>query len=73
MVFVIVLVGCLNVGKFILFNCLIKLCDVIVVEYVGLICDCQYGEVCWQGCIYIVIDIGGIFGDEEGIDVKMVE
>jgi GTP-binding protein len=70
MVPVIALVGRPNVGKSTLFNRLTKSRDAIVAEYAGLTRDRQYGEAKWQGRTYIVIDTGGISGDEEGIDAK---
>ena len=73
MVPVIALVGRPNVGKSTLFNRLTKSRDAIVAEYAGLTRDRQYGEAKWQGRTYIVIDTGGISGDEEGIDAKMAE
>ena len=73
MVPVIALVGRPNVGKSTLFNRLTKTRDAIVAEYAGLTRDRQYGEAKWQGRTYIVIDTGGISGDEEGIDAKMAE
>ncbi|MBM7059961.1 ribosome biogenesis GTPase Der [Pseudomonas sp. UL073] len=73
MVPVIALVGRPNVGKSTLFNRLTKTRNAIVAEYAGLTRDRQYGEATWQGRTYIVIDTGGISGDEEGIDAKMAE
>lgn len=73
MVPVIALVGRPNVGKSTLFNRLTKSRDAIVAEYAGLTRDRQYGEAKWQGRTYIVIDTGGLSGDEEGIDAKMAE
>lgn len=73
MVPVIALVGRPNVGKSTLFNRLTKTRDAIVAEYAGLTRDRQYGEAAWQGRTYIVIDTGGLTGDEEGIDAKMAE
>lgn len=73
MVPVIALVGRPNVGKSTLFNRLTKTRDAIVAEYAGLTRDRQYGEAKWQGKKFIVIDTGGITGDEEGIDAKMAE
>ncbi|RMI00786.1 ribosome biogenesis GTPase Der [Stutzerimonas nitrititolerans] len=73
MVPVIALVGRPNVGKSTLFNRLTKSRDAIVAEYAGLTRDRQYGEAKWQGRTYIVIDTGGLTGDEEGIDAKMAE
>ena len=73
MVPVIALVGRPNVGKSTLFNRLTKTRDAIVAEFAGLTRDRQYGEAQWEGRSYIVIDTGGISGDEEGIDAKMAE
>ena len=73
MVPVIALVGRPNVGKSTLFNRVTKSRDAIVAEYAGLTRDRQYGEAKWQGRTFIVIDTGGISGDEEGIDAKMAE
>lgn len=73
MVPVIALVGRPNVGKSTLFNRLTKTRDAIVADYAGLTRDRKYGEAKWQGRTYIVIDTGGISGDEEGIDAKMAE
>ncbi|MFC3609085.1 ribosome biogenesis GTPase Der [Stutzerimonas tarimensis] len=73
MVPVIALVGRPNVGKSTMFNRLTKSRDAIVAEYSGLTRDRQYGEAKWQGRTYILIDTGGLSGDEEGIDAKMAE
>ncbi|UVE16786.1 ribosome biogenesis GTPase Der [Pseudomonas sp. LS44] len=73
MVPVIALVGRPNVGKSTLFNRLTRSRDAIVGDLSGLTRDRQYGEARWQGRTYIVIDTGGISGDEEGIDAKMAE
>ncbi|TBU94433.1 ribosome biogenesis GTPase Der [Phytopseudomonas dryadis] len=73
MVPVIALVGRPNVGKSTLFNRLTRTRDAIVGDLSGLTRDRQYGEAKWQGRTYIVIDTGGISGDEEGIDAKMAE
>lgn len=71
MVPVIALVGRPNVGKSTLFNRLTKTRDAIVAEYAGLTRDRQYGQAQWKGHTYIVIDTGGISGDEQGIDAAM--
>ncbi|MGH8353259.1 MAG: ribosome biogenesis GTPase Der [Pseudomonas sp.] len=73
MVPVIALVGRPNVGKSTLFNRLTRTRDAIVGDLSGLTRDRQYGEARWQGRTYILIDTGGISGDEEGIDAKMAE
>ena len=73
MVPVIALVGRPNVGKSTMFNRLTKSRDAIVGDLSGLTRDRQYGEALWQGRSYIVIDTGGITGDEHGMDEKMAE
>lgn len=73
MVPVIALVGRPNVGKSTLFNRLTRSRDAIVGDIPGLTRDRQYGNAKWQGRDYILIDTGGISGDEEGIDAKMAE
>ncbi len=73
MVPVIALVGRPNVGKSTLFNRLTRTRDAIVGDLSGLTRDRQYGEAKWEGRSYILVDTGGISGDEEGIDEKMAE
>jgi len=64
-------VGRPNVGKSTLFNRLTKSRDAIVADVAGLTRDRQYGEAVWQGKPYIVVDTGGITGDEQGLDLMM--
>ena len=73
MVPVIALVGRPNVGKSTLFNRLTRSRDALVADYPGLTRDRKYGEGKVGTAPYIVIDTGGITGDEEGIDYKMAE
>lgn len=73
MVPVIALVGRPNVGKSTLFNRLTRTRDAIVGDLSGLTRDRQYGEAKWQGRSYIIVDTGGISGDEHGMDEKMAE
>ncbi len=70
MVPVIALVGRPNVGKSTLFNRLTRTRDAIVGDLSGLTRDRQYGEAKWQGRTYILVDTGGISGDEHGMDEK---
>ena len=70
---VIALVGRPNVGKSTLFNRLTRSRDALVANYAGLTRDRKYGEGRLGAHKYIVIDTGGISGDEEGIDSKMAE
>ena len=68
---VIALVGRPNVGKSTLFNRLTRSRDALVADFPGLTRDRQYGQGKVGGYPYIVIDTGGISGDEEGIDAEM--
>jgi GTP-binding protein len=68
---VIALVGRPNVGKSTLFNRLTRTRDAIVADMPGLTRDRQYGEACVSEREFIVIDTGGISGDEVGIDTHM--
>ncbi len=70
---VIALVGRPNVGKSTLFNRLTRSRDALVANYAGLTRDRKYGEGELHGQRFIVIDTGGISGDEEGIDSVMAD
>ncbi len=70
---VIALVGRPNVGKSTLFNRLTKSRDAIVADFPGLTRDRKYGEGEHQGRRYVVVDTGGISGDEQGIDLAMAQ
>lgn len=71
MIPVIALVGRPNVGKSTLFNRLTRTRDAIVADYPGLTRDRKYGEGAIESRRFIVIDTGGISGEEEGIDSVM--
>ncbi len=71
MVPVIALVGRPNVGKSTLFNRLTRSRDALVANVAGLTRDRKYGEGKIGSHPYIVVDTGGISGDEEGIDSAM--
>lgn len=71
MIPVIALVGRPNVGKSTLFNRLTASRDALVADYPGLTRDRKYGEGRLENRRYIVIDTGGISGEEEGIDSAM--
>ena len=73
MVPLIALVGRPNVGKSTLFNRLTRTRDAIVAELEGLTRDRQYGRGAVGDFNYIVIDTGGLTGDEEGIEGPMAE
>ncbi len=70
---VIALVGRPNVGKSTLFNRLTRSRDALVADYPGLTRDRQYGQAEVEDNAFIVIDTGGIHGNEEGIDALMAE
>ena len=73
MIPVIALVGRPNVGKSTLFNRLTKTRDALVANYPGLTRDRKYGEGEMFGRKFMLIDTGGITGEEEGIDSAMAE
>lgn len=68
---VIALVGRPNVGKSTLFNRLTRTRDALVADMPGVTRDRKYGEGKLGERDYIVIDTGGITGDEQGIDHEM--
>jgi GTP-binding protein len=70
---VVALVGRPNVGKSTLFNRLTRSRNALVADYPGLTRDRQYGKAEVEEHPFIVIDTGGINGDEEGIDLLMAE
>ncbi len=70
---VIALIGRQNVGKSTLFNRLTKSREALVADYPGLTRDRQYGFGKVGSVAYIVIDTGGISGEEEGINEFMAE
>ena len=70
---VVALVGRPNVGKSTLFNRLTNTRDALVADFPGLTRDRKYGQAKFEGHQFIVVDTGGITGDEEGIDAAMAE
>lgn len=68
---VLALVGRPNVGKSTLFNRLTRSRDALVADLPGLTRDRQYGEGRIADRPFIVIDTGGLSGEEEGIDFEM--
>jgi len=70
---VIALVGRPNVGKSTLFNRITKSRDAIVADFSGLTRDRKYGEAIVGGKRCMVIDTGGISGEEQGIDAAMAD
>lgn len=73
MIPVIALVGRPNVGKSTLFNRLTRSRDALVANFPGLTRDRQYGDAVLEGRRFMLIDTGGITGDEEGIDEAMAQ
>ncbi len=71
MIPVIALIGRPNVGKSTLFNALTRSRDAIVADEPGLTRDRQYG-VCKVGAKkFIVVDTGGLSGDQQNLDDLM--
>ncbi len=70
---VIALVGRPNVGKSTLFNRLTRSRDALVHDMPGVTRDRKYGEGRMGSRDYIVVDTGGISGDEQGIDHEMAK
>jgi GTP-binding protein len=71
MIPVVALVGRPNVGKSTLFNRLTRSREALVANIPGLTRDRKYGEAKYQDHRFLLIDTGGLSGEEEGIDVEM--
>jgi len=68
---VIALVGRPNVGKSTLFNILTQSRDALVADYPGLTRDRKYGHGSYDSKDFIVIDTGGLSGENEELDEHM--
>jgi GTPase len=73
MIPVIAIVGRPNVGKSTLFNRLTRSKDALVADYAGLTRDRKYGEAVFNEQRMMLVDTGGLTGQEEGIDAAMAE
>ena len=73
MIPVIALVGRPNVGKSTLFNRLTKSRDALVANFSGLTRDRQYGDGVFQQHKFVVIDTGGLSGEERGVEAEAEE
>ncbi|PVZ72329.1 ribosome biogenesis GTPase Der [Pelagibaculum spongiae] len=70
---VVAIVGRPNVGKSTLFNRLTRSRDALVVDIPGVTRDRQYGEGKVGPAPYIVVDTGGITGNDIGVDGAMAD
>lgn len=70
---VIALVGRPNVGKSTLFNNLTRSRDALVADYAGLTRDRKYGIGRLGTSPYVVVDTGGLSGDEQGVEGEMAQ
>ena len=68
---VIALVGRPNVGKSTLFNRLTRSRDALVADQPGLTRDRQFGEGKLGEWPYLVVDTGGLSGEDAGLDALM--
>ena len=73
MIPVIAIVGRPNVGKSTLFNRLTRSKDALVADYAGLTRDRKYGEAVFNERRVMLVDTGGLTGQEEGLDAAMAE
>ena len=73
MIPVIALVGRPNVGKSTLFNRLTKSRDALVANFSGLTRDRQYGDGVFRQHKFVVIDTGGLSGEERGVEAEAEE
>lgn len=73
MIPVIALVGRPNVGKSTLFNQLTRSRDALVADFPGLTRDRQYGIGRVGGFPYMVVDTGGLSGEDETMDAAMAQ
>jgi GTP-binding protein len=64
---VVALVGRPNVGKSTLFNQLTRSRDALVADFPGLTRDRQYGLAEFEGRGFVVIDTGGLEGEQSGV------
>jgi GTP-binding protein len=70
---VLALIGRPNVGKSTLFNRLTRSRDALVADFPGLTRDRKYGTGDHNGRGYMLIDTGGLSGEESGIDEYMAK
>jgi len=68
---VIALVGRANVGKSTLFNVFTQSRDALVADFPGLTRDRKYGHGSFENKNFIVIDTGGLSGENEELDEHM--
>ncbi len=67
------IIGRPNVGKSTLFNQLTRTRDALVADYPGLTRDRQYGNGKVGELPYLVVDTGGLVGDDRGLETLMAD
>jgi GTP-binding protein len=67
------LIGRPNVGKSTLFNALTRTRDALVLNEPGVTRDRKYGQAYFKKASYILIDTGGLSGENSGVDVHMAD
>jgi GTP-binding protein len=70
---IIAIIGRPNVGKSSIFNRILGRREAIVDDLPGVTRDRLYGETSWDGHDFYVVDTGGIMGETEGSQAKMMD